>query len=167
MYDTFVIADLTYPNANVYYELGLRHCFRPGTILIRNSDVRINAPFDISHQRYIEYQCTPKGIQDLATQLKDYFSWYDKNPNKPDNQVLHLAQLIKFEFPQYSLKETSQTDLIVQMMSLAAEKPEMINLFTDNSLSDMEKGIMALQLFKDNPDAMRALIEIGQKQNEL
>ena len=166
MYDTFVIADITFPNPNVYYELGLRHCFKPGTILIRRSDVKIKAPFDISHQRYIDYECTPKGIQDLAKQLKEFFVWYDKNPIKPDNQVLHLAQLIKFEFPNYASKE-NKTDMMVNMFSLMADKPEMLQLITDNSMSDMEKGLMAMSLFKDNPDAIKTLIQLGQQNDEL
>ncbi|WP_157510444.1 hypothetical protein [Flavobacterium frigidarium] len=166
MYDTFVIADVTFPNPNVFYELGLRHSFKPGTILIKNSSVKIKTPFDISHQRYIEYECTPKGIQDLAKQLREFFNWYDKNPLKPDNQVLHLAQLIKFEFPKYAQpKQEVQTDLMVNMFSLLAANPEMLPLITDNSLGDMEKGMMALQLFKDQPDAIKTLIQLGQQNN--
>lgn len=167
MHDDFVIADLTYPNPNVYYELGLRHCFRPGTILIKNADVKIKAPFDIAHQRYIEYECTPKGIQELSKQLRDYFNWYERNPKKPDNQVLHLAQLIKFQFPEYHSKEENKTDLMVNMISLMAQNPEMLGLFQDNSMSDMEKGIFALNMFKDNPDAIRTLIELGEQNNKL
>lgn len=164
MYDTFVIADITYPNPNVYYELGLRHCFKPGTILIRRSDIKINAPFDISHQRYIEYECTPKGIQSLAKQLKDFFQWYDKNPTKPDNQVLQLAQLIKFPFPNYETKK-DQHDLAAQLMTLMVSNPESLELFTDNSLSDMEKGFRAVSMFKDNPDAIKALLQLGSEFN--
>lgn len=166
MYDTFVIADITFPNPNVYYELGLRHCFKPGTILIRRSDVKIKAPFDISHQRYIEYECTPKGIQDLARQLKEFFVWYDKNPTKPDNQVLHLAQLIKFAFPNYEAKK-DKNDMTVQMLSLMAGNPDAMELFTDNSLTDMEKGLRAISLFKDNPDAIKTLLQLGNEYNQI
>lgn len=163
MFDKFVIADVTYPNPNVFYELGLRHCFKAGTILIRNSSIKIKTPFDISHQRYIEYECTPKGIQDLAKQLKEFFQWYEKNPIKPDNQVLHLAQLIKFEFPKYAQpKNEIQTDLMVNMFSLLAQNPEMLPMLTDNTMTEMEKGMMALHLFKDQPDAIKTLIQLGQ-----
>ena len=34
MHAQFVIADITYPNPNVFYELGIRHAIKPGTILI-------------------------------------------------------------------------------------------------------------------------------------
>ena len=31
----YVIVDITYPNPNVFYELGIRHAISPRTILIR------------------------------------------------------------------------------------------------------------------------------------
>lgn len=164
MYDTFVIADITYPNPNVYYELGLRHCFKPGTLLIRRSDIRIKAPFDISHQRYIEYECTPKGIQDLAKQFREFFNWYDKNPAKPDNQVLHLAQLIKFPFPSYEAKK-DQSEMTAQFIALMAANPEALELFADNSLTDMEKGLKVITLFKDNPEVIRTFLQLSNEQD--
>jgi hypothetical protein len=163
MYDSFVIADITFPNPNVYYELGLRHCFKPGTILIKNADVKIKAPFDLSHQRYIEYECTPKGIKDLAKQLKDFFMWYDRFPAKPDNQVLHLAQLIKFAFPNYETKKANMNAEITKFLSFAADKPEFIQLLTDTTSSDQEKGIKAFLLAKDHPEMISTLLELGQK----
>ena len=166
MYDEFVIADLTFPNPNVYYELGLRHCFKAGTILLKNADYKIKAPFDISHQRYIEYECTPKGIQDLTKQLKEYFTWYEKNPTKPDNQVLHLAQLIKFEFPNFASKKEQNNDPMLNMITMMAEYPELLNMVTDNSMDDTEKGLKAIQILKDNPEGIRTLLELGQKDME-
>ncbi len=162
MYDNFVIADVTFPNPNVYYELGLRHCFKTGTILIKNADIKIKAPFDISHQRYIEYECTPKGIKDLSKQLKEYFTWYDRFPTKPGNQVLHLAQLIKFAFPNYETKQAHNNDTMVKLFALIADKPELIEILTDNSMTDQEKGIKALVMSKDNPEIIQMFLELAQ-----
>ncbi len=165
MFDTFVIADVTFPNPNVYYELGLRHCFKTGTILIKNSDIKIKAPFDISHQRYIEYECTPKGIKDLTKQLREYFTWYDRFPTKPDNQVLHLAQLIKFAFPNYETKQANNNDAMAKFITLVADKPELIELFTDPTLTDTEKGLKAVMMSKDHPELITMLLELGQLGN--
>ncbi len=164
MYDNFVVADVTFPNPNVYYELGLRHCFRPGTILIKNADIKIKAPFDISQQRYAEYECTPRGIKDLAKQLKEFFAWYERFPEKPDNQVLHLAQLIKFGFPSYESKQANKNDLLLQMFSLVAGTPGAFDMFTDTTLSNEEKGMQAILMAKDNPEMLRLLLEIGQSE---
>lgn len=36
MHSDYVIADVSYPNPNVFYELGLRHACRVGTIIIKD-----------------------------------------------------------------------------------------------------------------------------------
>ncbi len=49
-----VIADLTFGNPNVFYELGMRHALRPsGTILIACDNVKL--PFDVRNQTTISY----------------------------------------------------------------------------------------------------------------
>jgi len=49
-----VIADISIHNANVYYELGIRHSLRPRTtILIRSRASEV--PFDLRTDRYLEY----------------------------------------------------------------------------------------------------------------
>src|SRR5947208_5652339 len=55
MHSTFVVVDITYPNPNVFYETGIRHACKPGTLLIRDAEAPVKAPFDVSHQRYTEY----------------------------------------------------------------------------------------------------------------
>lgn len=51
-----VIADLTIHNANVFYELGLRHAFRnKHTFLIRSEGLS-EYPFDLKPERYFAYQ---------------------------------------------------------------------------------------------------------------
>lgn len=50
-----VIADISIQNANVYYELGVRHALRERpTILIRSKAHEI--PFDLKTDRYLEYE---------------------------------------------------------------------------------------------------------------
>lgn len=87
MHSKYVIADITYPNPNVFYELGIRHAIRPGTILIREK-IDYTVPFDISHLRHIEYSQGPSAMNKLADELKKRFDFYTKNPTKPDNQFL-------------------------------------------------------------------------------
>src|SRR5450631_3185091 len=51
-----VIADISISNANVFYELGIRHGLRPkGTILLRFPTVGADVPFDLKTDRYIAY----------------------------------------------------------------------------------------------------------------
>src|SRR5262245_27528254 len=52
-----VIVDLSLLNANVFYELGIRHVMSPtGTVLIANEDTIKRLPFDIELSRTIAYK---------------------------------------------------------------------------------------------------------------
>ncbi len=56
----YAIADLTTANANVFYELGVRHGIRPhSTILIYSEGMRL--PFDVSPLRAIPYKIDDEG----------------------------------------------------------------------------------------------------------
>jgi hypothetical protein len=56
----FAVADLTGANANVYYELGLRHGIRPATtVLLYAGDERM--PFDVAPLRAMPYGIGPDG----------------------------------------------------------------------------------------------------------
>ncbi|HUA03435.1 MAG TPA: tetratricopeptide repeat-containing protein [Solirubrobacteraceae bacterium] len=59
-----VIADISIHNANVYYELGIRHSLRPRTtVLIRSRTGEV--PFDLRTDRYLEYSAEdPGGARD-------------------------------------------------------------------------------------------------------
>ena len=51
-----VICDITVHNANVFYELGVRHALRKkGSILIKGTPVKDTTPFDILTDRYLPY----------------------------------------------------------------------------------------------------------------
>jgi len=64
----YAIADLTTANANVFYELGVRHAVRPSsTVLIFSSRTRL--PFDVSMLRAIPYAVDPSG--NLANEESD------------------------------------------------------------------------------------------------
>ncbi len=58
-----VIADMSIDNANVFYELGVRHAFRKrGVVHIQSG--RSYMPFDIFNVRTIPYQTTENGLPD-------------------------------------------------------------------------------------------------------
>lgn len=52
-----ILCDITHHNANVFYELGIRHALRKKrTVLIKGSPVTDSTPFDILTDRYVPYQ---------------------------------------------------------------------------------------------------------------
>jgi len=90
-----VIADISIHNANVYYELGVRHALRPRTtILIRARADQV--PFDLRTDRYLEYD--------------------DSNPSASCDQ---LAAAVT----QSRLAENSDSPVFLLLPALAATDP--------------------------------------------
>lgn len=95
----YAVADLTTANANVFYELGVRHAVKPyTTITIFASGARL--PFDLNGVRCLPYDYdkekylvnTEKNIADLATQLKNA-----KKQKATDSPVYQLVDGISFQ----------------------------------------------------------------------
>lgn len=65
---TFLVADMTDRNPNVFYELGVAHALDKPVVLIcqRLEDV----PFDLKTLRTIVYSYTPRGMKDLEERLQ-------------------------------------------------------------------------------------------------
>ena len=67
------IADMSIDNANVFYELGIRHAFRKrGVVHIQAG--RAYMPFDVFNVRTIPYHITTEGVPDPASLEKDKVS---------------------------------------------------------------------------------------------
>lgn len=68
----YLIADLTGRNPNVFYELGYAQALGKKTILL-TQDLE-DVPFDLRHQRVIEYSDTVAGADRLRTLLQRYLA---------------------------------------------------------------------------------------------
>lgn len=64
------IADMSIDNANVFYELGIRHAFRKRGIVHIQAG-RAYMPFDVFNVRTIPYHITPEGVPDPSFLDKD------------------------------------------------------------------------------------------------
>jgi hypothetical protein len=59
-----VIADVSIHNANVFYELGIRHGLcEQHTLLIRAKDANDKYPFDLQTDRYLQYDANNPGVE--------------------------------------------------------------------------------------------------------
>lgn len=57
-----VLCDITIHNANVFYELGIRHALRKKrSVLVKGEPVRDSTPFDILTDRYLAYDISDPG----------------------------------------------------------------------------------------------------------
>ena len=57
----YAVADLTTANANVFYELGLRHAVRPASTVLMFAQGIGQLPFDVAPLRALPYQLGPDG----------------------------------------------------------------------------------------------------------
>lgn len=158
MHSRFVIADITYPNPNVFYELGIRHAIKIGTILIRE-DVDFSVPFDISHLRHIEYSREPSGMKKLSEQLKRIFEFYDKHPDKPDNQFLELCSFTNYMPTIFSKPDSTKQEMITNLITMFLTNPKMLHAITDNSLSQEEQQRIVFEELLQNPDDVKQLMK--------
>lgn len=64
----YAVADLTTANANVFYELGIRHAARPySTVLVYAEGFRL--PFDVAPLRAVPYRLKPGGKPAIAEEI--------------------------------------------------------------------------------------------------
>ncbi|MBN1342884.1 MAG: hypothetical protein JXQ73_09410 [Phycisphaerae bacterium] len=81
-----VIADLTGANANVFFELGIRHAFRKsGTVHI--VDASHDIPFDVRQYRAIEYSTELADIPEVIVKIVEAIKKRNMQPERPDNPV--------------------------------------------------------------------------------
>jgi tetratricopeptide (TPR) repeat protein len=92
----YAVADLSTANANVFYELGVRHAVRPySTVLIFGEGGRL--PFDVAPLRALPYKLTPAGTPaDIAaTQAALAARLKDARSSKADSPVFQLIDGIQ------------------------------------------------------------------------
>lgn len=83
-----VIADLSGKNANVFYELGVRHALlRYGTVpIIRKGET---LPFDIANYRAIFYSTELDGPEEFRGELLKRIKAFDSDPKRKSDNPVH------------------------------------------------------------------------------
>ena len=156
MHSDYVVADVTYPNPNVFYELGLRHACRTGTVIIKDRQGP-RVPFDIAHLRYIEYENTTAGLKQLASQLETYFDHFDQNPDRPDNHFLELAKLTSYEFPDYKKDDDASPEM--SMMMAVMNSPDLLEIFARQAAGEEIDQAEIFRLIMSNPTVAQPMLE--------
>jgi len=113
--DPLVIADLTGPNANVFYELAIRHMVQKPIVQLIQIGEKL--PFDVLGQRTIGLDTRIDTAVKAQEDLKKQIEAVEKDPKQVDNPVSHawnFMGLAKSENPQDQLV----TSLVDRMKSL-------------------------------------------------
>jgi len=90
----FAVADLTTANANVFYELGVRHAVRPAsTVLLFSGNSRL--PFDVGLLRALPYWLTGAGLPDRIAETKQALTELLKKAGESGGEDSPIYQLIE------------------------------------------------------------------------
>jgi tetratricopeptide (TPR) repeat protein len=153
----YAVADLTLANANVFYELGIRHAFRPwSTVPMIAQDNRL--PFDVQMLRTVQYVLGPDGVPDPAQTDKTRQTiaglLIEARRGKKDSPLFQLVEGL--QAPQVPHEKTDtfreQVDYSNQLKSrLAAARTSgadaVRNVEKDlGKIADVESGV-AIDLF--------------------
>ena len=90
MFDSgLVVADLTFLNPNVFYELGIRHCAqKPAVHLIETG---ISPPFDLGNNKAISISRDYEKVVEARSEIKARIKAIEENPEQFYSQVhLHI-----------------------------------------------------------------------------
>ncbi len=115
-----VIADISIDNANVFYELGIRHGLRPnGTILMRFTSEGKDVPFDLKTDRYVAYdRNNPAAAIDLlAGSIRDTVAAARSSDRRPDSPVFLLL-------PELAPTDPAKLTVVPREFQEAVEKAE-------------------------------------------
>lgn len=146
----FAIADLTTANANVFYELGVRHAVRPSTTLsVFAKDSRL--PFDVNLLRAIPYGIGAQGrpnnaadmVQAIGNRLKELRRAAKDGPlvDSPIFQLLH-------DYPKLDV-EHLKTDNFRDQVSYSAEMKRRIAAARDDGKAALDALRGELQLIAE------------------
>ncbi|MPR36733.1 DUF4071 domain-containing protein [Cytophagaceae bacterium SJW1-29] len=144
----FAIADLTTANANVFYELGLRHAVRPwSTILLYAEGARL--PFDVAPLRAYPYKVDSSGRPsnvdgdiDQIVKLLIYAKKESKNHENVKFTDSPLYQLVE-DYPNI---DHTKTDVFREKVTYSKEKKK--QLFDARNLESVS-GTEKTQIIKE------------------
>jgi tetratricopeptide (TPR) repeat protein len=142
-----VVADLSEGNANVFWELGVRHTLaKSGTVTIIDENHRI--PFDMHQYRIIQYSTANLGsISDVVAQIKDAIIQRLSNPKNSDNAVHDTLPSLPIRFSDYD-SQTESDLLKTRINELVAENKKLTTKISEidpaGTLRDGTVDVIAL-----------------------
>ena len=134
-----VLADLTGSNANVFYELGIRHALRKRTIMVAQEGQDL--PFDIGGYGVIFYSTDLLGAENFANKIHERIEEIEQNPEKSDNPVWDF---LSEEIDEYTkqLETPSERIKYEQISDFIEEAHEIWVMNPLSDLSTIENAII-------------------------
>lgn len=139
--DDLVVCDLTDHNANVLYELAIRHAIRKPVILMGEKDTK--PPFDLYSQRVISYDLTdPDKIEESKVELKKQIEAIEESKFIVDTPIEGTE-------PIYQERSPEESDIMPQLLNILKSTATRINNLEEkiNLLMPKEKSSTSTSTF--------------------
>ncbi len=154
-----VIADLTDLNPNVFYELGVRHALRSGTILIALKGTR--PPFDVGDLRVIPYEDRVGGEKEAIPQIQDMLRSLNGEQRQQDSPVLHaIPELAELGVVQEHEARIAALQRERDLLRAQLEVSERTTLANQSTLEAMRNAIDRLSRHVSEPQRKDAEIQL-------
>lgn len=156
-----VIADLTDLNPNVFYELGVRHSLRNGTILIALEGTKI--PFDVQDLNVIFYKDRVGGEKKVIPEIQEFLNELLCNERVEDSPVFSILPELTSS-PAYDLIDSrarvSQLESVVGELQEKLKVAEAVNLSLRDSFNTYEQTIATVLAKLDPQEQAKAAQEV-------
>jgi hypothetical protein len=119
------LADLTDRNPNVFYELGVRHALRRGTIIVSQDEKHV--PSDLRGYWFLPYGVRPAEVREFKANIARVVKEFDAAPERSDNPVADYLQKENAVVSDYAQREN-----LNKLSALSTE-------ITGN-IADLERG---------------------------
>jgi tetratricopeptide (TPR) repeat protein len=141
----YAVADLTTANANVFYELGVRHAVRPwSTVLIFAEGSRL--PFDVAYLRAVPYRLSPDGKPvDIETIKKSLSQRLVEAKNAANDSPLYTFDLIK----NVTMIDHVKTDVFREQVQYSMDMKQRLAEARKKGLPELKKIEQELGEIKD------------------
>ena len=137
----YAVADLTTANANVFYELGVRHAIRPWSTVLLFAAGGSQLPFDVAPLRALPYTLTPAGTPADVEKDKEALAQRLIEAKKADTDS-PLFQLVD----GYPDIDHTKTDVFRDQVQYSAEKKTRLAQARDlGRKQGLEQGLQALR----------------------
>lgn len=145
----YAVADLTTANANVFYELGLRHAVRPWSTVLLFSKGGSQLPFDVAPLRAMPYQLGPDGAptdvdatrRALAERLAEARRLALDKP-AADSPIYQLVE----DYPNVSHEKT---DVFREQVRYSAERKQQLAAARAEGLDAVRAAEAAIEPIKE------------------
>ncbi len=101
----FAIADLTAANANVFYELGVRHAAKARSTILLFAEGHGRLPFDVAQLRALPYQIGTDGKPENASEMREHLTTKLQAAKKGSDKDSPLYQLLE-DYPDIAHEKT-------------------------------------------------------------